>query len=79
MTPFELSILLHYYSCRSEAEEVLRNPPILKETMDGLVDNQLLERIVPTDSATASFRLTERGFVFVEHVCALPLPMWRMP
>jgi len=72
MSPFQLGILLHYYSCLDEAEEVKRNPPILEETMQQFVADGLLEPA--THDHGASWQCTDKGKFFVEYICALPLP-----
>ncbi len=72
MSPFELGILIHYYGCCDEAEEVRRQPPILAETMEWFLKEDLLKPA--THKHGGSYECTERGKWMVEYICALPIP-----
>ena len=76
MTPFELDILLHYYSCGGEHQFVESNPPIWAETRNGFLENGLLELF---DGDHQSYRTTARANCLIEHILNLPLPIWTMP
>lgn len=79
MTPFELDILLHYYSSASEHEAVLNNVPIWPETREWFLRSGLLEPHASDHGA--SYRTTEKARVFIEYIMSLPLPVqeWKMP
>lgn len=78
MTPFELDILLHYYSCAGDHPVVQNNPPIWSETREMFLKYGLLS--IATEG-TATYKRTERLTVYIDHICSLPLPVqeWRMP
>ena len=76
MTPFELDILLHYYSCGGEHEAVRDNVMIWPETRTWFLENGLLEA---WDGDHQSYRTTARANCLIEHILALPLPVWTMP
>jgi hypothetical protein len=77
MTPFELDILLHYYSVCSEHEVVSKNPPIWAGTRDWFLKESLLE--LSDGKHPASYKTTRRANIFIEHILELPLPDWKMP
>lgn len=81
MSPYCIAILLHYYGTSTDAEdtpEIVRNPPIYRETMDWFLREGLLsERGI--DGQGRLYRITDRGICYVEHLIAQPLPVWRMP
>jgi len=79
ISPFQVRILLHYYTTPGDAEEVLRNPPILPSTMEWFIENGLLEHC---HDGTASFQITDKGTFYVrEGLLSVPLPQtyWRIP
>ena len=75
MTPFELDILLHYY-CRMDEHIVVRaNPPIWPETRDRFIAEGLLEVIPAEERTDRTYRLAERGTVFLDALTDVPLPV----
>ena len=84
MTPFELDILLHYYTRCEDHEVVHRHPPIWPETRAALFNEGVIERVPKsslTENYTCTYRLTERGKAYIEYVLAVPLPVvkWVLP
>ncbi len=81
MTPFELDILLHYYAIREDHPVVDRQPPIWPETCDAFLNEGLIEIIPVVQRQYCTYRLTERGKAYIEHVLAVPLPVvkWVLP
>ena len=77
MSPYQLGILLHYYTRADDYPDVISPPPIWRETIDGFKRDDLLKD--SRNEADASYEITQRGRVFVEGLCNLPLPVWRMP
>ncbi len=74
MTPFEIRILLHYYTASGDAEEVLRNPPILETTMKTFVELGLLEH--SDGRGPGSFIMTPKGNFYVERgLMDVPVPV----
>jgi hypothetical protein len=78
MSPFEIGILMHYYCCASESPDVLRNPPIINETMRWFVNEGLLIKMEKPSEYGASYAITDRGRCWVVYVCNLSLPAWTM-
>jgi hypothetical protein len=78
MTPFEIDVLLHYYTRPTDHEVLQRNPPIWTETRTRFVADGLLE--VSSNRCTA-FKITDRGRAYVEALQRVPLPIqkWVQP
>ena len=68
MTPYQIEIMLHY-NC-SSAPFARAGAPIFRETVMGLIDDNLL-RI----EEGGIYRTTARGRKFVEMLCHTPLPV----
>ena len=81
MTPFELDILLHYYSCIDDHEVTRRNPPIWPSTMAALKECGLLAEREEPLSDQSLYYLTDRGHAYIEAVLEVPLPVqkWVLP
>jgi len=81
MTPFELDILLHYYVSPAPHRVEYDNPPIWADTRSWFLREGLLEPADKLDKEKhgGSYCATERAKVLIEHICSLPLPVWRMP
>lgn len=82
MTPLELSILIHYRGCANDFRDGDFSAPAVRQAIDDFRDRLfLLENINANPEAYAMYRLTERGKVFVNELCKLPLPVqvWVMP
>lgn len=77
MTPFELSILVHYYGCADDFRDGDFSAPILRPTIQKMVQDELLA----VDGDKRMYKIGLRGAVFVEAVCNLDLPVqkWVMP
>lgn len=80
MTPFELEILLHYYSRADDHPVMFQNPPIWPETRDRFMDNALLAKS-PVGYMSPAYVLTNRGHAFIRDVLKTPLPVqvWASP
>ena len=81
MTPFELDILLHYYSIAEDHPVVNRKPPIWPETRKAFLDEGLMELVPMGEVRWATYRLTERGQAYIKAILEVPLPVkkWVMP
>lgn len=76
MTPYELNIVLHYYSRCEDWDGPSKGNELHRRTMDMLILNGVIE---PNDGSQACWRgmkytITERGIAFVEHLKETPLP-----
>ena len=79
MSPFAISILLHYYDHANDPAPLMGGQR-WKETIDQLFADELLTDDDSTNQR--QFKLTARGQVFVvEGLIGAPLPeqYWRMP
>jgi hypothetical protein len=65
MTPYQLSILLHYYV----SPEPFKYAPILEETVRSFLDVELIK----VDGDT--YILTEKGRKYIKMVLNTPLPI----
>ncbi len=81
MSPFELDILLHYYSRRDDHPVLADNPPIWTSTRGKMKSDGLLGENDPVKVGEPLYYLTERGKVYIEAILSLPLPVqqWVMP
>jgi hypothetical protein len=70
LTPYELSILLHYYTCPTDWEEM--DAPAWRETILKLTELGLLEEDKTNE---ACYRHTEKLVAHIEHILCLPLPV----
>ena len=73
VTPYQLNLMLHYYS---SSEDYPWPAPILEDELETLCGLELLKR-GPTGGA--KYLGTEKLYCFIKHICNLPLPEWRMP
>ena len=84
MSPLEIEILLHYYQCfPTDFRDGNFCEPAVEDAIERFRDtHNLLE---PTQSMDVChephYQITERGRVFVEALCNVPLPikMWVVP
>lgn len=78
MTPYELSILLDVY-CRRPIQ-VNPDAPIYAETMESLAGREFIRSygndVHPMGLEWAP---TSKLLVFIDHILALPEPVWGMP
>lgn len=85
MTPLEIDILFHYYTRAVDYREGDFSAPAVRSTIDAFRDDLSLLECWPDgampDGFCTTYRLTERGRVFIEALQALPLPVqsWAMP
>ena len=82
MTPFEIEILMHYYTRGGDPDVVRDNPPIWPETRVRFLDEKLLE-LMPVDyrrDDPATYMLTQRGQAYIKALMRVPLPVasWRV-
>ena len=83
MSPLEIEILLHYYYCPVDYQGGDISAPAVKNAIERFRDE--LNLLEPTQSMDVyhdpHYRITERGRVFVEALCNMPLPVkqWVMP
>lgn len=74
MTPFELSVMIHYYAHVDDHEAFARNAPIWAETKTRFMADELLELVPSGEVREAVFRITPRGRAFVVALGMVPLP-----
>ena len=84
MSPLEIEILLHYYSdFQTDYQDGDFSAPSVQDAIERFRDE--LNLLEPTQSMDVyhdpHYRITERGRVFVEALCNMPLPVktWFMP
>ncbi len=77
MTPYEIDILMHYYTRPTDHSGIHDGNQLWRDTMADFLTLGLLD---PNGNDTA-YVLGERGRVFIEAIIALPLPerLWVMP
>lgn len=87
MTPLEIDIMLHYYSCANDWRNGDHTAPICKETFGWFLDQDLLKcsnfHVERFEDGTlkARYEVTERGRAYVEALKQVPLPtqIWAVP
>ena len=79
MTLLELSILVHYRGCANDFRDGDFPAPAVREAIDSFRD--VLKLLEIADDPINAYSLTERGRVFVDALCEVPLPIqaWVMP
>lgn len=79
MSPLEIEILLHYHSRTNDYRGGDFTAPAVREAINNFRDCE--EMLCPCESGSRTYRLTERGRVFVDALQRLPLPrrVWLMP
>ena len=83
MSPLEIKIMLHYYCCPTDYRDGDFAAPAVQDAIERFRDE--LNLLEPTQSMDVyhdpHYRITERGSVFVEALCNMPLPVktWVMP
>lgn len=76
MTPYEIDILLHYYTRTTDHPDYHNPPPIWESTIQMFWREGLLRHNTHAGMARV-YELTERGIVYVrEGLCCVPLPTW---
>ena len=76
MTPYEIEIMLHHYA--SLAKFPRWTAPAYEATVAGLVTAGLLD-VDDRPESQSNITATDRGRMFVEMLCATPLPIWSDP
>ena len=83
MSPLEIEILLHYYRCPTDYRDGDFSAPDVQDAIERFRDtHNLLEPTHSMDEfCEPHYTITERGHVFVEALCNMPLPVktWVMP
>lgn len=82
MSPFELQILLHYYGTKTDFRDGDLSASAAKSAIADFLEKDLLKlnTVASTEGRIgAKYRIAARGRVFVEALCATPLPIWSMP
>ncbi len=84
MTPYEIDLILWYYSRAEDHPDVKRDPPIFQPTMRAFLHDELLRYLAETErhqKHPMSYEITERGQAYVEALMRVPLPVqrWVMP
>jgi hypothetical protein len=79
VTPFEIDILMHYYTTPGDHERSAY--PGVVEALADLARQDLLEPLPQPTEYGANWRLTERGEVYCVALTRVPLPVkrWVMP
>ena len=80
MTPLQLKMLLHYYTCaeRYGKHEPEHAKPEIRDQHQGLIVWELLS---PCRSNESGYQITARGSAFIEALIKTPLPIckWIIP
>lgn len=77
MTPLELSILIHYRGHASDFRNGDFSAPVVRQTIDYFRgEAQMLDQ-EDAPNASRIYKLSERGQVFVDALCNVPLPIKR--
>src|SRR5687768_9167382 len=82
VSPYEINVILHYYSRVGDHDDMERNPPGWGQTMALFTDNGLIRRAVYRDERhPRCYELTERGTAYCEALQRVPLPVqvWVTP
>lgn len=72
MTIYEIGILTHYYCRCIDHDDLQRNTPVWRPTIDSFIEQGLLVRAKGCDMA---YHITERGRVYVKALQRVPLPV----
>lgn len=81
MTPLQINMLLHYYAIAEPyavREQEHANSPAVHEQRHILVNWGLIKVDITNPSG---FSVTDKGLVYVEAICNIPLPVmrWEIP
>lgn len=81
MSPLQLEILLHYYACANDFRDGDFTAPAVSEAIEDFRCKDGLLCAGGDGNHGPTYQLTPRGRVFVDALCALPLPeqVWVMP
>jgi len=77
VTPYEIDILLWYYTRVSDHPTVAVNPPIWAGTRQDFLNCGLLE----LDGDRAAYKLTDKGQAYCRHLTEVQIPIckWVQP
>lgn len=77
MTPYEIEVMMWYYTRAGDHPHVSDNPPIWRPTMNTFVN---LNMLMPGHNEQC-YEITERGKAYCEHLCAVQIPIckWTQP
>jgi hypothetical protein len=81
MSPLEISILLHYHTSKTDYRGGDFDAPAVREAINNFIGNGVLVERVVGAIGDGTYEMTERGIVWVKHICSIPLPeqRWEMP
>lgn len=81
MSPLELAILMHYYWSPNDFRDGDFTAPMVRATIERFRDQDELLCLNHGGVGDATYKLTQRGRVFLDHLMAQPLPVqaWVMP
>jgi hypothetical protein len=71
MTPYEIDVLLWYYTRPGDHPDVQRDPPVWRPTIQNFIVDGLLSQMV---SETSVYVLTDRGAAYCQALQQVPLP-----
>ena len=77
MTPLAIEILFHYHTRAVDYRDGDFSAPAVESTIKYFLENDLLK--FPVKDSTVKYETTERAKVYLEAICSLPLPVYRMP
>jgi hypothetical protein len=75
VTPHEIDLLMHYYSCADDHAHAHHQG--VRETLLDLCAKDLLFALTEPTQYGANWRLTERGEVYCAALTMVPLPVMR--
>jgi hypothetical protein len=81
MSPYEIEVMLFYYCRTVDHEDVSRNPPVWRPTIEDFLCQGLLRNRLDNDTRDACYFITDRGRAYVEHLCSVSIPVckWVQP
>ena len=88
MSPLEISILIHYKGHADDFNNGDFSAPAVRDAIDKFRDTTdswtvsgMLEQMSLEERRDSNYKLTEKGHVFVDALCALrpPVQVWVMP
>jgi hypothetical protein len=83
VTPYEIGILLHYYCRCDDHEDMHRNPPVWRTTIERFIEDGLLRACTAEEERQRAanktyvpqyYRATERLHAYCDALRTVPLP-----